>query len=197
MSLAVGDERRLEVRSADGARVVRVLGELQRALDVLACGLVVALAAPAARAPREDVRTQRVGRQARPLGEPEGLVEQGERGLDAVQLIPADSERVENLGPLDVGEASVLDEAACLVEQPERAAQGTEAHLRAAGSDEGANLELQEPGGAGGRDEHVVLRGGLLVAPGLDQRLGPGECALETAALVGGDTVREEAGVDP
>src|SRR5436190_3402361 len=34
--LAVGDERRLEVGGADRARVVRVLGELKRALDVLA-----------------------------------------------------------------------------------------------------------------------------------------------------------------
>ena len=77
VALAVGDERGLEVRGADRAGVVRVLGELERALDVLARGLVVALAAPAARAPREDVRAELVGRQARALGERERLVAAG------------------------------------------------------------------------------------------------------------------------
>jgi hypothetical protein len=67
MSLAVGDERRLEVRRPDRPRIVRVLRELEGALDVLARGLVVALAAPAPRAPRKDVRAKRVGRQARAL----------------------------------------------------------------------------------------------------------------------------------
>src|SRR5205085_5105182 len=64
VALAVGDERSLEVRRADRAGIVRILGELERALDVLARGLVIALAAPAAGAPGEDVRAERVGGQA-------------------------------------------------------------------------------------------------------------------------------------
>ena len=104
--LAVGDHRRLEVRVADRARVGRILGELERALDVLARGLVVALAAPAPRAPREDVRAQRVGRQPGALGERERLVQQAERRLDAVELVAADAEREEHLGALEVGEVA-------------------------------------------------------------------------------------------
>src|SRR3954454_9049884 len=48
VALAVGDERRLEVGGADRAGIVRVLRELERALDVLAGCFVVELAAPAA-----------------------------------------------------------------------------------------------------------------------------------------------------
>ena len=67
VAVALGEERRLEVRGAERTRVLERLGELERALDVLARGLVVALAAVAARAPREDVQAQLVGRQARAL----------------------------------------------------------------------------------------------------------------------------------
>ena len=67
MPVALGDQRGLEVRLAERARVVHRLRELERALDVLARGLVVALAAVAARAPREDVRAEQVGRERRAL----------------------------------------------------------------------------------------------------------------------------------
>ena len=63
--VALGEHRRLEVGLAEGARVVHRLGELERALDVLARRLVVALAAVAARAPREDVQ-RAAGRTAAP-----------------------------------------------------------------------------------------------------------------------------------
>src|SRR5579862_483018 len=43
LPVALGDERGLEVRLAEGARVVERLGELERALDVLARGFEVAL----------------------------------------------------------------------------------------------------------------------------------------------------------
>src|SRR5206468_4855577 len=69
VALAVGDERRPEVRGAYRAGVVGVLSELERALHVLAGGLVVALAAPAAGAPGEDVRAMRVGGKSGALGE--------------------------------------------------------------------------------------------------------------------------------
>ena len=193
---AVGDERGLEIRGADRARVIRALCELQRALDVLARGFVVALTAPAPRAPGKDVRTQRVGREPRALGEAERLVEERKRRLDTVQLVATDAEDVEDLRPLDVREASALDVSARLVQQLECTAQRAEAHLRAAGADERADLELQEPGGAGRRNEHVILRRGLLVAAGLDQCFRARQRAFEAPTLVGGDAVREEARVD-
>ncbi len=171
VSFAVGDERRLEVGGADRARIVRVLGELERPLDVLARRLVVALATPAARAPREDVRAKRVAREAGALREREGLVQQAERGLDAVELVAADAERVEHLGALEIGEAAGLDDAARLVEEVERLAQRAEAHLGAAGAEERARLELGEPGRPRGRHEQVVLGGAFVVVPRLEQRL--------------------------
>ena len=76
----LGDERGLEVRSGDDPRVVHRLRELDRALDVLARGLVVGLSATTTRAPREDPRAQQVARQLGPLGELERLVEQRDRG---------------------------------------------------------------------------------------------------------------------
>ena len=71
VALALGDERRLEVGGADRAAVVQRLGQLERALDVFARGLVVALAALAARAPQRmlerswsDGRPERSARRA-------------------------------------------------------------------------------------------------------------------------------------
>ncbi len=77
-----------------------------------------------------------------------------------------------------------------------RLAQRAEAHLRAAGADEGANRELGNARRPRGGDERLELGCRLLVLERLDQHLCPGECALEAAALVGRDAVREEAGVD-
>ena len=196
MTLAVGDQRCLVVRSADRARIVRVLGELERPLDVLARSLVVPLVAPAARAPGEDVRAKLVGRQTRALGEGERLVEEADGRLDAVQLLAADSEREEHLGPLDVREPATLGDRTRLVEELERGPEGAQAHLRPAGADESPNLELEQSRRAGCLNEGLVLVGRLIVAVGLDQRLRTGERAFEPAALVGREAVGEEAGVD-
>src|SRR5438270_5052646 len=57
---ALRDERSLEVDVCDRLVVAQRLGELERALDVLACRLPVALAAVAARAPLQDVRAEPV-----------------------------------------------------------------------------------------------------------------------------------------
>jgi hypothetical protein len=46
------------------------------------------------------------------------------------------------------------------------------------------------------RERTWSSRSPVLVAVRLDQRLGPGESALEPAALVGRDTVGEETGID-
>ena len=108
--------------------------------------------------------------------------------------MPSDAE---DFGALEIGEAAGLDEPARLVQELERLAQRAEAHLRAAGADEGANRELRNTRRPRCGDERLELCRRLLVLQRLDQRLGPGECALEAAALVGRDAVREEAGVDP
>src|SRR5439155_18585812 len=94
MALAVGDERRLEICGADRARIVRILRELERALDVFARGLVVALAAPAPRAPGQDVRAKLVGGHPGALCQAERLVQEADGGLDAVELVAADTKRV-------------------------------------------------------------------------------------------------------
>ena len=65
VALPLGDERRLEVRVGDRPAVAQVLRELERALDVLVRGDVVALAPVAARAPAEDVGAEQVAREAR------------------------------------------------------------------------------------------------------------------------------------
>ena len=75
LALPLGDERCLEETFARARAVVERLGELERALDVLARGLAVALAPVAARAPREDLGAQQVARQPRALGELQRLVE--------------------------------------------------------------------------------------------------------------------------
>ena len=147
VALAIGDERSLEVRDADRARVVDALRELERALDVVARGLVVALPAPAARAPREDVGLQRVARQARALGKRERLVEESDRRLRAVELVAAAAEPEEDVGALDVGERARLGQRPRLGEELERRAVVAEPHLRQTGPDERPNLEL----GAAGR----------------------------------------------
>ena len=96
------------------------LGQLERALDVLARSLVVALAAVAPRAPGEDVQPQLVGREPGALRERERLVEEPDRGRDAREQVPADPQPVEHLGAVDVGEPVALDERARLGEQRER-----------------------------------------------------------------------------
>src|SRR3954465_14285709 len=54
VTVALCEHRRLEVGLTERTCVVHRLGELERALDVLARGLVVPLAPVAARAPRKD-----------------------------------------------------------------------------------------------------------------------------------------------
>ena len=83
---------------AERARVVHRLGQLERARDVLARGLEVALAAVAARAPGEDVRAEQVGRKRRALDERERLAEERDRGRDARDQVAGDAEPEQHLG---------------------------------------------------------------------------------------------------
>ena len=69
VAAALGEHRGLEVRLAERATVLQRVGELERALDVLARSLVVALAPVAARAPGERREAELVARQTRALGE--------------------------------------------------------------------------------------------------------------------------------
>src|SRR4029079_3536461 len=97
VTVALGEHGCLEVRLTEGACVVHRLGELERALDVLTGGLVVALAAVAAGAPREDVEAKLVGRKTRALGQHEGLVEEADGGRDAPEHVEAAHEPGEDL----------------------------------------------------------------------------------------------------
>ena len=196
MAVALGEYRRLEVRRAERPHVVQPLGQLERMLDVLARGLVVALAAIAARPPREDAHAQLVGRQPRALREHERLVEETDRGRDARQQIPAHPQPVEHLGAVDVGKLVALDERACLGEEREALL-----HLAVLGA--GHRLAAQrayaELGSA--RREHGRQRADVLGDRRLDrmlfeQRVGARERRLGLRALVGGDAAREEPGID-
>ena len=110
VAVALGEHRGLEVRLPERPAVLHRVGELERALDVLARCLEVALPAVAARAPREDREPELVARHARPLGERERLVEERDRRGDALQQAAADADPVEHLGAIDVGELGALDE---------------------------------------------------------------------------------------
>ena len=65
---------------AIAAAVAELLRELERALDVVVRGDVVAKPAVAPRSPLQDVRAKHVARQTRTLGDRQRLVEQCDRG---------------------------------------------------------------------------------------------------------------------
>src|SRR6185295_3421991 len=100
----LGDERCLEIVVGDGAPVVQALGELERALDVLARSFPVALAPVTAGAPTESVRAEPIGREAGALGEIECLAQERDCGGDRRKLVAADSDAVQHLGPVDIAE---------------------------------------------------------------------------------------------
>jgi hypothetical protein len=76
LALSLGDERGLKEDVRDGLPVVQALGQLERALDVLAGRLPVALAAVAAGAPLEDVCAQPIAGEPGAVGERDRLPEQ-------------------------------------------------------------------------------------------------------------------------
>src|SRR5579884_1321986 len=196
VALAVGDEGSLEVRGPDRAEILDPLGQLESALDVVAGRLEVALALPAARAPREDVRLERVARQAGTLGQRERFVEERERRLHAGELVAAAAEPEEDVGPLDVGERLRLRDRARLVEQLDGGTVLADAHLREPAAAERTHLQLGHARRTGCADERLEGLHGLDVLLGLVQRLGTREGPFEAGALVRRDPAREEAGVD-
>src|SRR5207248_3863181 len=104
VALAIGDQRGLEVGGTDRPEVFHALRKLERALDIVPRSFEVALALPAARAPREDVRLEGVARQAGTLGEGKRFVEERQRRLHACELVAAAAEPEQHVGPLDIGE---------------------------------------------------------------------------------------------
>src|SRR5207237_1965764 len=120
MAVALRDQRGLEVRLAECACVVQRLRELERALDVLARGLIVALAAIAPRAPGEDVRAKQIGRKLRALDQRKRLAEEPDGSRDAREQVPADAEPEEDLRAVEIRELLAFDEPARLRQQLDR-----------------------------------------------------------------------------
>ncbi len=194
--LAVGDDRRLEVDVRRRAAVVQPLGELERALDVLARSLEVAAAAVAARAPGENVRAQMVGGELRPLGQLQRLVEEVDRCLDAGELVAGDAEPEEDVCALEVRETLVLGEHARAAEQLECVAHMALPHPRRRLAGQCPHLELRHPGSHDRVADGLELLDRLEVAARLDQSLRPRERRVDAAALVGRDAVGEVRGID-
>ena len=187
MSLPLGDERSLEVRVRDRAPVADVLRELERALDVLAGGDVVALKAMAPRAPAEDVGAEQVAREPRLLGERERLVQKRERGADARELVATDAEAEQDLRAVDVREVRAFDDLAGMEHEGDRVAHLAVLLQRPRLTRERAHVQRRRPGPLDGRARcaELVDRGGVLVR--LGQRLGAGEQRLDLRPLLGRD----------
>src|SRR5829696_1187784 len=196
VAVALGEQRRLEVDLAERLRVLLRLGELERALDVLARRLVIALAAVAARAPRENVGAEEIRRKRRALRELQGLAEQRDRGRDARKQVPADAEAEEDVGAVDVRELGALRIAARVVEQlqrgPNLACVGTGPGLAA----EDPDVQLDGAGSEHSRKRlRVLLDGGGVLLVGR-QRVGAGENGLGARTAVGRDAAREKRRID-
>ena len=130
------------------------------------------------------------------LGQGQGLVEERHRGGDARELVAADTEPEQEVGPVDVGELRPFGQLACDEEQLDGLAGVAFLHLRPRLAGEGAHLELGRAGGsdvAAGRREEL---GRLDVAVRLGQGLGPGQERLDPAAEVGRDPAAEKGRVD-
>ena len=112
VALAVGDDRSLEEHVRRRLAVVQPFCELERTLDVLARGLEITTPAVAAGTPREDVRAEVIRRQLAAFGKDHRLVEQVDRGLDARKLVARNSESVEDVCALEIGELGTFREIA-------------------------------------------------------------------------------------
>src|SRR5437867_4501708 len=99
--------------------VVQRLRQLERALDVLAGRLEVALAPVAARAPPEDLGAEEIAGKTRLLGELQSLAEQADRRSDAREVVPAHAHPEQDSPPVDVREARAVGERPATLEQPE------------------------------------------------------------------------------
>ena len=137
-----GDERRLERDVRNRQRVVEPLGELEGELDVFARGLEVALTPGAARTPLENVGAKPVTGDSGAVGKLERLAQKRLCRVDRRQLVAADAHSIEDVGPLDVGEAGLLRELACPREQLECGPELGLLHARPRAGEERAELEL-------------------------------------------------------
>src|SRR5207247_8797200 len=123
----------------------------ERALDVLARRVEVALAAVAPRAPAEDLGAKQVTRKVRDLCELKSLAEEADRGRDAREVVAADAHPEEHLRPVNVGEARVVGDRPAALEQLQRGLDLAALHPRPGLRRERAVLELGSAGGPNGR----------------------------------------------
>ena len=195
MALAVGDDRRLEVDVGGRALVVEAFGQLECAFDVLARSLEVASPPITARAPRKDVGAQLVGRNLRALGHLECLVEEPDRRLDAVELVASDAEPEEHVGAFDIREGCALAEDACALEQRNRLANVAGSHPYRGFTGQRTRLELRHARRQNRRADALELLEGFFVPTRFQQCLRARKSCIDTSALVGRDTVGQEARV--
>ena len=102
----------------------------------------------------------------------------------------------QDVGALDVGEPGPLGQGPGAVQELDRLTDLPDPSTGLRLARQQADLELGKTGGENGRPHLLELLHRLRLAVPLGQRLGPGERGLDATALVGGDTVREEVGVD-
>src|SRR5205807_4577297 len=103
----------------------------------------VALAPVTARAPEQDLDAKTVAREARPLDQLERLVEERASRCDAGQLVAADPEPEQDVGPLDVAEARALDDPPRLEQQVDRLLELSELVPRPGETREPAKHEIR------------------------------------------------------
>src|SRR5919109_1864326 len=196
LALALGDKRRLEVDTGDGPGVVQTLGELERALEILASRLVVPLAPIAPRSQAQGLRAEAIARQLGALGEGQRLVEEADRGLDAGQLETAGAEAEKDVRPVNVREHRVLGDCPRASQELDGRLDLTHSHECPGLAGQRANLELGRRDPEDGRPNLLELLQGLHVVMVLAQRLRARQGGLDPPAIVSGDPAREEARID-
>ena len=111
-------------------------------------------------------------------------------------MVAADAHAEEHLRPVDVGEAGVVRDRPAALEQLERRLDLAALHPCPGLRRERPVLELRGAGGQDGRARVLELLDRLRELLGACQRLRAGEHRFDAAALVGGDALLQEAGVD-
>src|SRR6266568_2734370 len=114
MAAPLGNQRSLEVGLRSRAGVIDRICKLESTFNVLAGSFPVALPAIATSAPVEDVDTEAIAREFRPLSEIERLRKQGDRGLRTRALVPVNAKPEEHVCTIDVREARGLGKLAGL-----------------------------------------------------------------------------------
>ena len=180
------------------ALVVEPLGELERALDVLARGLVVALAAPAAGAPVEDLRAEQVAREPERSASCERLVEAARppsrcsKACSGRRRAGRGCPRGRRRRNRALRRARARARAARSPREPRRRPGAPRPRRRASRTSSSGEPVTRTA------VAHVLdLLERLVALVRLGEGLGTREHRLDPAALVGRDAVLQEVGVDP